>query len=104
MTQEIDHFGIGQESSSIKSDFIESYLKPVSESMDILLLRKASQDLTKRIALFLDSFRKEIETLGPILGKYKTYRRFAKFPADFKDQSERVGFILPKPNEMEDLR
>lgn len=93
-----------QETGKIKSDYAESYLKPISDSMDTALLTKTSENLTKQVTLVLESFKKDLDALKPILGKYKTYRRYARFPADFKDQCERICFMLAKPDETDEYQ
>ncbi len=103
MTNEIDAFGVRKEISSIKSAYAESCLKSISESMDTVLLAKISQELNGRVKLFLQSLGKEVEGLKVVLGKYKVFRQYSKPPSNFRDECERLSFILPKPNEMDEM-
>jgi hypothetical protein len=93
MRSEIDAYDVRQPISTVKSDFAESYLKPISQSLEQSLLSGISTSLTQRITQFLQSYQKELRTLPQILGKYKTYHRYARSWADLKDHSERYRSV-----------
>jgi hypothetical protein len=100
---EIDAYDVKQAISTVNSDFAESYLKPISQSLGQSLLLGISSNLTQRITQFLKSYQKELRTLPNVLGKYKTYRRYARYSSGLKDQSERLSFILAKPDEIAEM-
>ena len=101
---EIDPFETRRAIEGVKSEFASSYLKPASDALDKNQLVKTSQELVTIVTAFLNSYQKDLRSLVPILGKVKTYRHYARLPANYKDRYERTCFILPKPNELREYQ
>ncbi|MGD0422794.1 MAG: hypothetical protein ABSA92_04985 [Candidatus Bathyarchaeia archaeon] len=100
----IDPFDTRHLIESVKSEFVSTYLKTASDALDKTQLTKTSQDLIEKVSAFLASYQKDLNSTVPILAKYKTYQRYARPPADYKDRYERTCFILPKPNELQEYQ
>ncbi|MGA8857952.1 MAG: hypothetical protein WB643_12420 [Candidatus Bathyarchaeia archaeon] len=95
----IDEYGLQQTFRDITGSYAANCLKPISDTLDTLVIAGVQQALRGQIASFLASFENERASVSKVLSGKKIYQRFSKPPATFDERYERIAFILPNEKE-----